>query len=270
MVARVAGTVDACAQRRRCTSALLSGLLGNIGSKADEGDAYQGARGIRFWLHPGSGLAKKAPSGCSRPSWSRRRACMRVARREIEPEWIEEVAGDRVTREYFEPRWDAERGEVVASERVQLYGLTLVPRRRVSFGAIDPATARDVFVREALVPGALATKGAFLAHNRQLVADVSELEHKARRQDVLVDEETIAAFYRGACSCAASHRWRASSAGGRRRSARIRTAVPHPRGADAPRRRAASPRSCFPEMLARRAPSCRSSTASRRGIRWTG
>ena len=84
---------------------------------------------------------------------------------------------------------------MVASERVQLYGLTLVARRPVSFGAIDPAAAREVFIREALVTGALRTRGAFLAHNRALVADVAELEHKARRQDVLVDDETIAAFY---------------------------------------------------------------------------
>jgi ATP-dependent helicase HrpA len=131
----------------------------------------------------------------------------------VEPEWIEAVAGDKVTREYFEPRWDAERGEVTASERVQLYGLTLVPRRAVSFAAIDPVSAREVFVREALATGSLATKGAFLAHNRRLVAEVAELEHKARRQDVLVDEEAIAAFYaarvpEGIATLAAFERWR--------------------------------------------------------------
>jgi len=85
--------------------------------------------------------------------------------------------------------------EVVASERVSLYGLTLVPRRRVSYGRVDPVAAREVFIREALVPGALATKGVFLGHNRGLVAYIAQLEHKARRQDVLVDEEAIAAFY---------------------------------------------------------------------------
>ena len=114
---------------------------------------------------------------------------------QVDPEWIEKVAGERVTRDYFEPRWDAERGEVVASERVSLYGLTLVPRRRVSYGRVDPAAARAVFIREALVPGALATRGAFLAHNRRLVAEVATLEHKARRQDVLVDDAVIARFY---------------------------------------------------------------------------
>ncbi|HEX9301110.1 MAG TPA: ATP-dependent RNA helicase HrpA [Casimicrobiaceae bacterium] len=205
--------------------ALLAGLLGNIGTKDAEGDAYLGARGIRFHLHPGSGLAKKTraagrPQGASytssggsaaaaasvgahQPKWvlaaelvETSRLYARCAAR-IDPEWIEAVAGELVTRDYFEPHWDADRGEVVASERVQLYGLTLVPRRRVSFGRIDAKLAHEVFIREALVPGALATKGAFLAHNQRLVDEVAELEHKARRQDVLVDEEVIAAFYAG-------------------------------------------------------------------------
>ena len=175
--------------------ALLAGLLGNVGNKAEEGDGYLGARGIRFWLHPGSGLAKKAPRwALAAELVETTRLYARCAAR-IEPEWIEAVAADRVSRDYFEPHWDADRGEVVASERVQLYGLTLVARRRVSYGAVDPARAREVFIREALVPGALATQGAFLAHNRRLVAEVVELEHKARRQDVLVDDETIVAFY---------------------------------------------------------------------------
>ena len=152
---------------------------------------------------------------------------------------------------------------------MQLYGLTLVPRRRVSFGAIDPEAARDVFIREALVPGALATKGAFLAHNRKLVAEVAELEHKARRQDVLVDDDTIAAFYaeripEGVHSLATFEHWRA---GVERDDP---TALLHDaRDADAPRGGArdrgalSRPRSRWP------APCCRSSTASRRGSRET-
>ncbi len=139
--------------------ALLAGLLGNIGTQDGDGDGYLGARGIRFHLHPGSGLAKK------RPKWVLAAELVETSRlfarcaAKIEPEWIEAVAGDRVTRDYFEPRWDAERGEVVASERVQLYGLTLVPRRRVSYGNIDPEAARDVFIREALVPGDARDEG---------------------------------------------------------------------------------------------------------------
>jgi ATP-dependent helicase HrpA len=191
---RLASTIDA-PKYQAIHEALLAGLLGNIGTQDGENDGYAGARGIRFFLHPGSGLAKK------RPKWVLAAELVETSRlfarcaAKIEPEWIEAVAGDRVTRDYFEPRWDEARGEVTASERVQLYGLTLAPRRRVSFGRIDPRIARDVFIRDALVPGALATKGAFLAHNRRLVAEVADLEHKARRQDVLVDDETIARFY---------------------------------------------------------------------------
>jgi ATP-dependent helicase HrpA len=193
--------------------ALLAGLLGNVGTKDEPGDGYAGTRGIRFHLHPGSGLAKKGPRWVLAAELvETTRLYARCAAR-IEPEWIEAAAGDLVTRDWFEPRWDEARGEVVASERVQLYGLTLVPRRTVSFGRVDPAVARDVFIREALVPGGLATRGAFLARNRELVAEVAKLEHKARRQDVLVDEDAIAAFYaeripEGVASLAAFERWR--------------------------------------------------------------
>jgi len=175
--------------------AILAGLLSNVGCRNEDGDGYQGARGIRFHLHPGSGLARKGAKWVLAAELvETSRLYARCAAR-IEPEWIEAVAGDRVTRDYFDPVWDEKRGEVVASERVQLYGLTLVARRRVSFGAIDPVLARDVFIAEALVPGTLATRGTFIAHNRKLIASVAELEHKARRQDVLIDDASIAAFY---------------------------------------------------------------------------
>ncbi len=193
--------------------ALLAGLLGNIGCLDGESDGYHGARGIRFFVHPGSALARKGPKWVLAAELVETSRLFARCAAAIEPEWVEAVAGDRVTRDYFEPHWDVERGEVVASERVQLYGLTLVPRRRVSFGNIDPAVARDVFIREALVRGKLPTKGAFLAHNANLVAEITELEQKARRQDVLVDDETIAAFYGervpvGVHSLASFERWR--------------------------------------------------------------
>jgi ATP-dependent helicase HrpA len=196
--------------------AVLAGLLGNIGVKADAEEHYQGARGLRSYLHPGSGLARKGAKWILAAELTETSRLYARCAAKIEPDWIEEVAGDRVTRDYFEPHWEERRGEVVASERVQLYGLTLVARRPVSFGAIDPKLARDVFIREGLVPGALRTRGAFLAHNRRLVAEVAELEHKARRQDVLVDEETIAAFYaeripEGIASAASFERWRTES-----------------------------------------------------------
>ncbi|MDQ6621371.1 MAG: ATP-dependent RNA helicase HrpA, partial [Pseudomonadota bacterium] len=192
---------------------LLSGLLSNIGERSEDGDGFAGPRGVRFHLHPGSGIARKPPKWVLAAELvETSRLFARCAAR-VEPEWIEAVAGDRVSRDYFEPRWDATRGEVVASERVQLYGLTLVARRRVSYGRIDPAIAREVFIREALVTGELATRGGFVAHNRKVIADVQALEAKVRRQDMLVDEDTLVAFYdvrvpQGIHSLAAFEQWR--------------------------------------------------------------
>ncbi|MDR2172866.1 MAG: ATP-dependent RNA helicase HrpA [Burkholderiales bacterium] len=179
---------------RALHEALLTGLLSNIGTKADESDEYLGARGIRFFVHPGSGVKKSGRWILAAELTETSRLYARCVAR-IEPEWIEAIAGDRVNKNYFDPHWDEKRGEVTGFERVQLYGLTLVARRQVSFSRVDPKAAHEVFVREALVPGKLRTKGAFLTHNQQLIDDVAELEHKARRQDVLVDDETMAAFY---------------------------------------------------------------------------
>ena len=206
-------TVDAV-RYRAIHEALLAGLLSNVGLRDGEGEGYGGPRGLRFHLHPGSGLAKKGGRWILAAELvETTRLYARCAAR-VEPEWIEASAGERVTREWFDPAWDEKRGEVVARERVSLYGLTLVASRPVSLTALDPTTAHDVFVREALVPGALATSGAFLAHNRRLVAEIAELEHKARRHDVLVDDDALAAFYtervpKDVATTAAFERWRA-------------------------------------------------------------
>jgi ATP-dependent helicase HrpA len=221
---KLPATVDA-ARYATIHRALLAGLLSNIGSKADNtspGDAqYLGARGIKFFLHPGSGMAKKPPKWVLAAELTETTRLYARCAASVDPEWIEEVAGDRVDKTYFDPRWDAARGEVVGAERVALYGLTLVARRRVSFGAVDPAAAREVFLREALVAGELNTQlgtqlknePPFFVHNRQLVDDIAELEHKARRQDVLVDDESIYAFYAARVpadvfSAASFERWR--------------------------------------------------------------
>ncbi len=196
--------------------ALLAGLLSNVGCRAEVDDHYLGTRGLKFFLHPGSGMARKGAKWVLAAELTdTTRLYARCAAR-IEPEWIEQTAGPLVDRSYFDPQWDVARGEVVAAERVALYGLTLVPRRRVSYGAVDPSAAREVFLREALVTGELATKGAFLAHNRQLIASIAELEHKARRQDVLVDDEALHAFYAarvpaGIHSTATFERWRVAA-----------------------------------------------------------
>ena len=175
--------------------ALIAGLLGNVGTKGEEAGEYLGARGIKFSIFPGSGLRKK------QPRWVLAAELVETARlyarcaARIEPEWVEAVAGDLVKRHYYDPHWEKDRAMVAAYERVTLYGLTLVSRRRVNYGTIDPKEARQVFIRGALVAGEYETRAPFFAHNRRLLADIEALEHKARRRDVLVDEEAIFAFY---------------------------------------------------------------------------
>ena len=178
--------------------ALLAGLLGNIGFKTEEGD-YLGARGIRFSIFPGSGL-RKAKSEKA-PKWvmagelvdTARLYARSVAR--IEPEWIEPLAKDLVDRHYFDPHWARERAMVVAFERVTLYGITIVPKRPVHYGAINVKEAREIFIRQALVAGDFTTHAKFIQYNQQLIKDVQALEHKARKRDVLVSDEAIFAFY---------------------------------------------------------------------------
>jgi ATP-dependent helicase HrpA len=175
--------------------ALLAGLVGNVGLKAQEGDHYNAPRGIAFAVWPGSGLKK------GRPRWvmagelqeTTRIYARNVAR--VEPEWIEKAAAHLVTRTHAEPHWDRARGEVVAYETVALHGLTIVSRRKVSFGRLDPARAREIFIEGALVAGEFDTRQPFFAHNRALVREVEDLEHRARRQDVLVDDRALFAFY---------------------------------------------------------------------------
>jgi ATP-dependent helicase HrpA len=175
--------------------ALIAGLLGNIGMKGEEAGEYLGTRGIRFYIHPGSGLRKK------QPRWVLAAELVETTRLyarcvgRIEPEWVEAAAGDIVKKHYFDPHWEKDRAMVAAYERVTLYGLALVPRRRVHYGPINPGEAREVFIRGALVAGEFDTRAPFFAHNRQLVKEVEALEHKARRRDVLVDDEAIYAFY---------------------------------------------------------------------------
>jgi ATP-dependent RNA helicase HrpA len=177
--------------------ALITGLLGNVGVKGEEAGEYLGARGIRFVIFPGSGLRKKQPRWVLAAELvETTRLYARLAAR-IEPEWVEACAGELAKKHYFDPHWEKERAMVAAYERVTLYGLTLVPRRRVHYGPINPQEARQVFIRGALVAGEFETRAPFFAHNRQLRKDVEALEHKARRRDVLVSDEAIYAFYDG-------------------------------------------------------------------------
>ena len=175
--------------------ALLAGLLGNIGCKSEEGGFYQGARDIRFLIHPGSGLAKKAGRWIVAGELidTTRLYARCVAR--IEPTWLEKVADHLVRRTWADPRWEKKAGQVVVNERGTLYGLTLYSGRRMHYGRINPAHARELFIRQALVTGDIDTRLPFVAHNRKLIAQIEKLEHQTRRPDILVDDELIYAFY---------------------------------------------------------------------------
>ncbi|MES2104442.1 MAG: ATP-dependent RNA helicase HrpA [Pseudomonadota bacterium] len=176
-------------------TALLTGLLGNIGYKSDEEAHYLGARGIKFFIWPGSTLAKKAGR------WVMAAELVDTTRlygrciAQIQPEWLERVGGHLLKKSYGEPRWEKRAGQVSAFERATLYGLVVYSQRRIQYGLTHPAEAREIFIRDALVAGELDTRAPFFAFNQKLVREIENLEHKSRRVDVLVDEELIAAFY---------------------------------------------------------------------------
>ena len=175
--------------------ALLTGRIANVGMKSPDGNDYTGARGSRFHLFPASALFK------AKPKWVMAAELVETTRlyardvAVIQPEWIEQEAPHLVRYHYFEPHWEQKRGEVVASERVTLYGLTVLPRRPVSYGKVAPEEAREIFIRGALVAQESNLQTAFFVHNKKLIKEITELEHKSRKQDVLVDDEALFAFY---------------------------------------------------------------------------
>ena len=175
--------------------ALLTGLIANVGMKSPDGNDYTGARGSRFHLFPASALFK------AKPKWVMAAELVETTKlyardvAAIQPEWIEQEAPHLVRYHYFEPHWEQKRGEVIASERVTLYGLTVLPRRPVSYGRIAPEEAREIFIRSALVAQEYDLKADFFVHNKKLIKEITELEHKSRKQDVLVDDEALFAFY---------------------------------------------------------------------------
>ncbi|MBD5804774.1 ATP-dependent RNA helicase HrpB [Azoarcus sp. Aa7] len=184
--------------------ALLAGLLGHVGCKIEDASgpqagSYLGARGIKFWPHPGSALAKKAGKWivCAELVDTSRLFGRCLAK--IEPEWLEEVGAHLIKRQVYEPHWSKATGAARAWERGTLHGLVLYARRGVGYRDTDPKLCRELFIREGLVQGEIAEGPArsmpFLQHNRRLVAEIERLEHKSRRPDVLVDEELIHAFY---------------------------------------------------------------------------
>jgi ATP-dependent helicase HrpA len=175
--------------------ALLAGLLGNIGFRSEEAGQYLGARQIRFYLSPASVLRKKGPKWVMAAELTETTRLFARCVATIEPEWIERIGQHLAKRSHREPHWSKDSGSVVAYEQVSVYGLVVVARRRVQYGPVNPGEARQLFIRGALVAGQYAGKAGFLEHNRRLIDDVQELEHKSRRHDVLVDDEAIYTFY---------------------------------------------------------------------------
>ena len=186
---------------------MLAGLLGNVGWKIETEAAtggreekgqrgeYLGARGIKFFAHPGAHLAKKPGRWIVAAELVETTRLFGRGLANIEPQWLEKVAGHLLKKQLLDPHWEKKAAEVVALERATLYGLVVYSGRKVNFGRVDMVAAREIFIREALVANNWETKLPFLAANEKLIALVEELEHKSRRQDVLVDDELIYAFY---------------------------------------------------------------------------
>ncbi|MBH1934559.1 ATP-dependent RNA helicase HrpA [Streptomyces sp. AV19] len=179
----------------RIHQSLLAGLLSHLGLKDTEKNEYLGARSAKFAVFPGSALFKKPPRWVmSAELVETSRLWARVNAR-IEPEWIEPLAQHLVKRNYSEPHWEQKQAAVMAYERVTLYGVPIVAQRKVNYGRIDPETSRELFIRNALVEGDWRTHHQFFHDNRKLLGEVEELEHRARRRDILVDDETLFDFY---------------------------------------------------------------------------
>ncbi|MET9746473.1 ATP-dependent RNA helicase HrpA [Streptomyces ardesiacus] len=185
---------------------LLAGLLSHVGMKdvkeagGDGGrstgkNEYVGARNARFAIFPGSALFKKPPRFVMSAELVETSRLWARVNAKIEPEWVEPLAGHLLKRTYSEPHWEKDQAAVMAYEKVTLYGVPIVAQRKVNYGRIDPEVSRELFIRNALVEGDWRTHHKFFADNRRLLTEVEELEHRARRRDILVDDETLYDFY---------------------------------------------------------------------------
>ncbi|MDM8559229.1 ATP-dependent RNA helicase HrpA [Candidatus Parabeggiatoa sp. HSG14] len=193
--------------------ALLTGLLGNIAFKTElekkstekkssaskksgfTPEEYLGTRNIKVYLFPGSSLFKKQPKWIMAAELVETTKLYARCCAKINPDWIEQAADNLCQHHYFEPHWEKRRAQVGAFEKVTLYGLTIVAKRKVNYGPLDPKLSKEIFIRNALVEGDYYCKAAFFQHNRELFNEIEALEHKSRRQDILVDEEHIYTFY---------------------------------------------------------------------------
>ena len=203
---------DKPASYEQLHQSMLTGLLGNIGCKQDEEDVYLGARGIKFYRHPGVHLKKKPGKWlvCAELVETTRLFGRGIAN--IDPVWLEQAGAHLLKKQLLDPHWEAKHGDVVAFERASLYGLVIYSGRKVPFAKADPVLARQIFIQQALVESQWQTELPFMAANKKLVAQVMDLEHKSRRQDVLVDDSMIQAFYEqhlpeDVCNCKGLERW---------------------------------------------------------------
>ncbi|OII67827.1 MULTISPECIES: ATP-dependent RNA helicase HrpA [unclassified Streptomyces] len=177
---------------------LLAGLLSHVGMKDVKDGAkneYLGARNAKFAVFPGSALFRKPPRFVMSAELVETSRLWARVNAKIEPEWIEPLAGHLLKRTYSEPHWEKDQAAVMAYEKVTLYGVPIVAQRKVNYGRIDPEASRELFIRHALVEGDWRTHHKFFADNRRLLTEVEELEHRARRRDILVDDETLFDFY---------------------------------------------------------------------------
>jgi ATP-dependent helicase HrpA len=189
----IPGTFEAIHQ------ALLSGLLGNLGCKSDESGYYLGARGIRYLIHPSSPLQKKAGKWIMAAEITETTRLFGRCIARIDPDWLERVGAHLIKRSYFDAHWEKKSMQVAGWERTTLYGVVINPKRRIHYGPLAPAESREIFIRQGLVgeeiDDAFAKRWPFFQHNQRLIREIEHLEHKQRRQDVLVDDELIFAFY---------------------------------------------------------------------------
>ncbi len=201
--------------------ALLPGLLGHVACRG-EGTEYAAVRGARLAVFPGSALFKRGPKWIMAAEFVETTKLYARTAAAIQPEWVEQAAAHLVRRSYLEPHWEKSLAQAAAYERVTLYGLTLVARRKVHYGPIDPEAARSIFIRSALTQGEYRTRGPFFEHNRRLIEEIETMEAKSRRRNVLVDEEQVFRFYdrripRGIHSGALFERWRREAESGQPR-----------------------------------------------------
>ncbi|MET9472035.1 ATP-dependent RNA helicase HrpA [Streptomyces sp. NPDC002922] len=188
-------SADLAAPEQAVHTSLLAGLLSHIGLKDTEKNEYLGARSAKFAIFPGSALFKKQPRFVMSAELVETSRLWARVNAKVEPEWIEPLAQHLLKRTYSEPHWEKDQAAVMAYERVTLYGVPIVAQRKINFGRIDAETSRDLFIRNALVEGDWRTHHQFFHDNRKLLGEVEELEHRARRRDILVDDETLFDFY---------------------------------------------------------------------------